>query len=239
MRECWTAGGAFSTGLCDCAHTAVNRHNPIHSSSLLLAIQIHAGFLGLFLPLLGHTDWGAVCGRTSGCSRCSGHPAPSQVSALFNMLNRWSVHECIGSVPAAVWTSWKQRLHSELLFKPGCLYRWTVLVSLFTLSWCVQVCVDLQCFLYIWTSEPHVVYAYTGDEGSLKILSLKWSFSGVRTPGAACEQLWERHCNPEHTIIHYTYWLWQVKTPFKSDLEETLNCHDCIMVWLPGQQIYI
>lgn len=55
-----------------------------------------------------------VCRRTSGCSRCSGRPAPSQVSALFIMLTLWSVHECIGRVLAVAWTSWEQWLHSEL-----------------------------------------------------------------------------------------------------------------------------
>lgn len=68
-----------------------------------------------------------------------------------SMVGAWMYWECAGcdlnflGTAAPLWTP------------VGCLYRWTVLVSLFTLSWCVQVCVDLQCFLYIWTSEPRLV----------------------------------------------------------------------------------
>lgn len=99
MRECWTVGGAFSTGLCDCAHTAVNRHNPIHSSSLLLAIQIHAGFLGLFLPLLGHTDWGAVW-EDLRVLTVLGSSCPlsgfSPVQYAKSMVGAWMYWECTG-----------------------------------------------------------------------------------------------------------------------------------------------
>lgn len=93
----------------------LDRHTPIYSSFVLWGHPDSRRVFGTVSSSPGtHGLRCCVCRRTSGCSRCSGRPAPSQVSALFIMLTLWSVHECIGRVPAVAWTSWEQWLHSEL-----------------------------------------------------------------------------------------------------------------------------
>lgn len=182
-----------------------DRHTLIHSSSSLWGHpNFHAGPLGLFLPLPGHTEWCAVCvGGPQGAHGARVVLPPLRFQPCFIMLTWWSVHECIGSVPAAVWTSLGTAALVWAPIQPG--------LSVQMDSTFITIYSELMCPSMCWPS----VFPLHSDFWALRGVSYcmfeteaagsRWNYpfwcsarSWLWLWGAACVKLWERHCNTGH-----------------------------------------